>query len=70
VERSVNRRATEDEESPLLRFATRKRVVRTLQRNSQCGEELPSKDYFKETEETWCGVICNVEISNSVNSYS
>jgi hypothetical protein len=41
---SVNQRATEAEESPLLRFVTRKRLVKTLQRNSHCGELLPSKD--------------------------
>jgi hypothetical protein len=28
--------ATEAEESPLLRFVTRKRPVKTLQRNSHC----------------------------------
>jgi hypothetical protein len=28
----------------LLRFVTRKRLVKTLQRNSHCGELLPSKD--------------------------
>jgi hypothetical protein len=41
---SVNQRATEAEESPLLRFVTRKRLVKTLQRNSHCGELLLSKD--------------------------
>jgi hypothetical protein len=40
---SVNQRKTEAEESPLLRFVTRKRLVKTLQRNSHCGELLPSK---------------------------
>jgi hypothetical protein len=33
---SVNQRATEAEESPLLRFATRKRLVKTLQKNNHC----------------------------------
>jgi hypothetical protein len=33
---SVNQRTTEAEESPLLRFFTRKRLVKTLQRNSHC----------------------------------
>jgi hypothetical protein len=41
---SVNQRATEAEESPLLRFVARTRLVKTLQRNSHCGERLPSKD--------------------------
>jgi hypothetical protein len=41
---SVNQRATEAEESPLLRFVTRKRLVKTLQRNSHCRELLLSKD--------------------------
>jgi hypothetical protein len=41
---SVNQWATEAEESPLLRLATRKRLVKTLQRNSHCGELLPRKD--------------------------
>jgi hypothetical protein len=40
---SVNQRATEAEESPSRRFVTRKRLVITLQRNSHCGELLPSK---------------------------
>jgi hypothetical protein len=35
---NVNQQATEAEESPLLRFVTRKRLVKTLQRNSHCGE--------------------------------
>jgi hypothetical protein len=33
---SVDQRATEAEESPLLRFVTKKRLVKTLQRNSHC----------------------------------
>jgi hypothetical protein len=41
---SVNQRATEAEESSLLRFVTRKRPVKILQKNSHCGELLPSKD--------------------------
>jgi hypothetical protein len=41
---AVNQRATEAEESTLLRFVTRKRLVKTLKRNSRCGELLPSKD--------------------------
>jgi hypothetical protein len=41
---SVNQRATEAEESPLLRFVTKKRLVKTLQRNSHCGVLLPNKD--------------------------
>jgi hypothetical protein len=41
---SVNQQATEAEESPLLRFVTRKRILKTLQRNSHCGYMLPSKD--------------------------
>jgi hypothetical protein len=41
---SVNQRATEAEESPLLSFVTRKRLVRTLQMTSHCGELLPSND--------------------------
>jgi hypothetical protein len=40
---SFNQRATEAEEFPLLRFATRKRLVKTLERNSHCGELLPRK---------------------------
>jgi hypothetical protein len=36
--------ATEAEESPSLRFVTRKRLVITLQMNSHCGELLPHKD--------------------------
>jgi hypothetical protein len=39
--RSVNQRATEAEESPLVRFVIRKRLVKTRQRNSHCGELLP-----------------------------
>jgi hypothetical protein len=35
---SVNQRATEADESPLLRFVTRKRLVKTRQKNSRCGE--------------------------------
>jgi hypothetical protein len=35
---SVNQRAMETEESPLARFITRKHLVKTLQRNSHCGE--------------------------------
>jgi hypothetical protein len=42
---SVNQRVTEAEESPLLRFVTRKLVVKTRQRNCHCGEMLQSKDY-------------------------
>jgi hypothetical protein len=34
---SVNQWPTEMEESPLLRFITRKHLVKTLQRNSHCG---------------------------------
>jgi hypothetical protein len=41
---SVKQRATEAEESPLLRFVTRKRLVKTLQSNSHCRELLPGKD--------------------------
>jgi hypothetical protein len=41
---SVNQQATEAEESPLLRSVTRKRLVKTLQRNSHCEELLPSKE--------------------------
>jgi hypothetical protein len=41
---SGNQRATEAEECPLLRFATRKRLVKILQRNSHCGELLLSND--------------------------
>jgi hypothetical protein len=37
-------RATEAEESPLLRFVTKKRLVKTLQRNSHSLELLPSND--------------------------
>jgi hypothetical protein len=44
---NVNKRATEAEESPLLRFVTRKRLVKTLERNSHCVELLPSKDQWK-----------------------
>jgi hypothetical protein len=40
---NFNQRATEAEESPLLRFVTRRRVVKTRQRISQCGELLQSK---------------------------
>jgi hypothetical protein len=39
--RSVNQRATGAEESPSLRFVTRKRLVKTLQMNSHFGELLP-----------------------------
>jgi hypothetical protein len=39
-----NRRATEAEKSSVLIFVTRKRLAKTLQRNSHCGELLPSKD--------------------------
>jgi hypothetical protein len=41
---SVNQWTTEAKEPPLLRFVTKKRLEKTLQRNSQCGELLPSKD--------------------------
>jgi hypothetical protein len=41
---SVNKRATEAEESPLLRSITRKRLVKNLQRNNHCRELLPSND--------------------------
>jgi hypothetical protein len=41
---SVNQRTTENEESPLLRFVTRVRLVKTLQRIIHCGELLPSED--------------------------
>jgi hypothetical protein len=37
-------RETEAEEFPLLRFVTRKRLAKTLQRNSHCRELLASKD--------------------------
>jgi hypothetical protein len=40
---NVNQRATEAEDSPLLRFVTRKRLVKTLQRNGHSVELLPSK---------------------------
>jgi hypothetical protein len=40
---SVNKQETEAEESPLLRFITRKCLVKTLRRNSHCGELLPVK---------------------------
>jgi hypothetical protein len=39
------KRATEAEDSPLLRFFTRKLLVKTLQRNSHCGEKSASKDW-------------------------
>jgi hypothetical protein len=41
---SVNQRATEAEESPLLRFVTRKRLAKTLQRNNNFGDLLSTKD--------------------------
>jgi hypothetical protein len=41
---SVNQQATEAEGSPLLRFITRKCLVKILQRNSHCEVLLPSKD--------------------------
>jgi hypothetical protein len=41
---SVKQRATEADESPLLRFVTRKRLVKMLQWNRHCGELLPNKD--------------------------
>jgi hypothetical protein len=41
---SVNQRATEAEESPLLRFVTKKRLGKALRFNSHCGELLPRKD--------------------------
>jgi hypothetical protein len=41
---SVNQRTTEAEESPLLIFVTRKRLVKTLQRNSHSGKLLLRKD--------------------------
>jgi hypothetical protein len=39
----VNQRATEAEESPLLIFVTRKRLVKKLERNGHCRERLPSR---------------------------
>jgi hypothetical protein len=50
--RRCNQRVTKTEESPLLRFVTRKRLVKTLQRNSHCGEVLPRNDQWKQTEKT------------------
>jgi hypothetical protein len=41
---SVNQWATETVESPLLRFVTRKCLVKTLHRNSHCWELLPSNN--------------------------
>jgi hypothetical protein len=41
---NVNQQATEAEGSPLLRFITRKHLVKTLQRNSHYGELSSSKD--------------------------
>jgi hypothetical protein len=40
---NVNQWATEAEETPLLRFVTRKRLVKTLQRHSHCGSESKLK---------------------------
>jgi hypothetical protein len=40
----VNQWATVAEESPLLSFVTRKRLVKTIQRNSHCGKLLPRND--------------------------
>jgi hypothetical protein len=36
--------STEAENTQLLRFVSRKRLVKTLQRNSHCWELLPSND--------------------------
>jgi hypothetical protein len=36
--------STKAGKSSLLRFVTRKRLVKTLQRNSHCGQLLPSND--------------------------
>jgi hypothetical protein len=36
--------SSEAEESPLSKFVTRKRLVKTLLRNSHCSELLPSND--------------------------
>jgi hypothetical protein len=41
---SVNQRATDAEESPLLRFVTRKRLVKIFQRKGHCWELLRSND--------------------------
>jgi hypothetical protein len=40
----VNQRATEAEESPVLGLVARKRPVKTVQRNSHCGEQILSKE--------------------------
>jgi hypothetical protein len=52
VELSVNQHTTEAEESPSLRFVTRKRLVKTLQRNSHCWELLPSNGQWRQTQKT------------------
>jgi hypothetical protein len=46
----VNQRATGVENFLLLRFDTRKRPIKTRQRNSSCGELLPIKYWWKKTE--------------------
>jgi hypothetical protein len=51
--RSVNQRATEAEECPLLRFVTRKRLVKTRQRDNHCGELLLSNDSWKVSYMLW-----------------
>jgi hypothetical protein len=57
--------AMKAEESPLLRIVTRKPSVKTLQRNiimEKCYQVKITKGILKRK----CGVICSVEISNSV----
>jgi hypothetical protein len=39
-----NQRATEAEEFSLLRFVTRKRILKTPQMSNHCWQRLPSKD--------------------------
>jgi hypothetical protein len=62
----VNEPATEAEESPLLRFFTRKRIVKTLQRNSHCEELYQVKTRGSRMRGLEWGVICSAEIRNTV----
>jgi hypothetical protein len=43
--RSVKQQAMEAEVTQLLRFFTRKRLVKTLQKHDYCGELFSNKDY-------------------------
>jgi hypothetical protein len=60
---NVNRQTTEAEESPLLTFVTRKRLVKTLDSNSHCEEQLLTD---RIDWEDLLGVNFSVEISKSL----